>query len=311
MAEGDDGRVEVLAEVLAPASVGRHVRERDQPPRVPRGAGGQHDGPRRVRHRPVLPRGPRRRDSTSSTTAASSFALDRQATGSTTSTDGEVLPAHGSRADRSPRTTTTSPGASRSSPRRSSCTSPERCTSAPAATASPSPGGVGLNCVANDEDPPRDPVSRALRDPERRRSRARRGRGALRLPRRARRHGAPPSAPRLPRPTAHRDARSSPRSSAAENTAFTQERRHRGRVRRAHRRRAHHRLGAGRRRVRAARARSPQHPRRPAHRRPARSGSTARSSDASGSGRTRRASSPSTPTSTSRCSGRARTCCSR
>ncbi len=62
------------------------------------------------------------------------------------------------------------------------------------------------------EDPPRDPVSRALRDAQRQRSRPGGRRSPLRLSRRPRRQGAPSPRSRLPRSDRVRGARSSPRS---------------------------------------------------------------------------------------------------
>ncbi len=168
-------------------------------------------------------------------------------------------------------------------------------------------GGVGLNCVANEKILRETPFRRALRDAERQRSRAGGRRRPLRLPGRPRRQGAPSSRSRLPR--SHR-ARSGDRRRARRRRRHrvSQERGHRERVRRAGRRGTHHRLGAGRRGIRAARARASKPSWRTLEPPRARSGSTARSSGANGSGRTPRASSPSTRTSTSRCSAQAPTC---
>ena len=180
---------------------------------------------------------------------------------------------------------------------------PRSSTSAPAGSHSPSPVASALNCVANTKILEQTPFERALRDA--------RTPATVGSPLGAALYGYhvvlggkerhPPAHDYLGRAASEAEIVDAldvrPRHDVQE------ERRHRARVRRAHRQRTHHRLGAGRRRVRPACARPPEHPRRPPHASRARSGSTARSSAASGSARTRRASSPSTPTSTSRCSG--------
>ena len=60
------------------------------------------------------------------------------------------------------RTSTTSPGPTRRSPRRSSCTRPRSCRSAPARRRLAMAGGVALNCVANTEILQPDRLRRAL-----------------------------------------------------------------------------------------------------------------------------------------------------
>ena len=141
-----------------------------------------------------------------------------------------------------------------------------RSTRAPAGTGSRWPAGWRSTAWPTQKILRETPFRGALRHAQRRRSRAGGRRRPLRLPRRARRQGAPSARPRLPR---SRRARSGDRRRAR--------RRRRHRVRKSDDIASecaalvadgtHHRLGAGRRRVRAARARASQHPRRPPHRR--------------------------------------------
>ena len=180
------------------AGLGRgHVRDRDLPPRLPRRAGGQHDGAGGVRHRPLLPRRPRgrvrparrRHLQPSRSTDGGRAQLGRS--------NGRVLPAPRGR------------GTAHAGPLRPRLGHPEvhRGDRPPPRAGAPradGPGSArdrrrrGVELRREREDPSRDPVSRALRDAQRQRSRAGGRRGPLRLPGRPRRRGAPPAGPRLP-----------------------------------------------------------------------------------------------------------------
>ena len=254
----------------------RHVLGRHPPPRLPRGAGGQHDGPRRVRHRRLPPHRPRRRlraarrrrlrahhrrhRRRSCTTSACSPSA-RTARAGHRLHPGPLRPRVGLPAVRR--------GDPRRTPRRS-------CRSAPGRRRLAMAGGVALNCVANTEILRQTAFEELYIMP----NAGDRGLAAGAAPCTATRSC---SKVEERHPLTH-DYLGPPNPDdeivgALENADGIEHHRSddiAAECAPPRRRRRHHRLGAGRRRVRAPRPRPPQPHRRPPHHSTRRSGSTRR-----------------------------------